>query len=562
MVARNRLIPIRISAPGFMGLNSNKSVDEPGWAIQATNCIIDDNGRLASRKGWNKETISAISGTPAIEQLHEYLNASGASTIINAAASKLYSGTTTHTEITGTLTITDDNWKFANIAGNMVGFQSGHTPVWWDGTGNAETLQAQLGDWAASTPYVVGDLVKATGGASATLYFHCTSAGTSAGTEPIWDTDPGDTTTDNSVTWTTRTFPTGSTVLAAFGRIWTTDSTRTVLQYSDLLIPQNFHGGSAGSIDLKSVWVYGMDQIEAIEEFNGFLLIFGKKNIVVYRDPSDPTNMSIQDTVDGTGCAARDSVQNIGTDILFLSDTGIRSFRKTIQEKSMPLNDISKNVRGPLLAHLAADTANLVRSVYHERDGFYILSFPTVGVDYVFDIRQQLQDGSFRVTTWDSIAPTSWVSTRAGKLYMGQAGVVGQYLNYLDNTATYDLVYYSPWMDFSSPDSSGNFLKFPKKMGARVTGGNGYVLTMSIGYDYKSEYKTTQVTIASIDTPAEYNIAEYSIAEYSGGSNDLELTAFMKGSGTTLQLGLSTTINGNSISFQNIELYAIKGRTN
>jgi len=557
MAAKGQLHTLNLTSPGFLGINSNKSIEETGWATSATNCVIDDNGRLASRKGWNKETSVAITSTPAIEQMHEYLGTGGASIIINAAASKLYSGTTTHTEITGSLTITDDNWKFANINGNMVGFQTGHAPMWWDGTGNGETLQAQISDWATGITHALGDLVKATSSANPTLYFQCTTAGdTHATTEPTWDTTPGNTNSDNTATWTTRTFPVGSTVLSAFGRIWTTDSSRTVLHYSDLLIPQNFHGGSAGSIDLKSVWVYGMDQIEAIEEFNGFLLIFGKKNIVVYTGPSDPSTMSIQDTVDGTGCAARDSIQNVGTDVIFLSDTGVRSFRKTIQEKSLPLNDISKNVRGVILGHLAADTANLVRSVYHERDGFYILTFPTVGVDYVFDIRQPLEDGAFRVTQWDGITPNSWVSTRAGDLLIGQAGVVGKYTGYLDNTSTYDMVFYSPWMKLG-----GDFLKFPKKFAVRATGGNAYTLNMQIAYDYNTTYKTTEVAINSIAIPAEWAVAEWGIAEWSGGSNEVNTQGYMRGSGNIVQLGLLTTINGTSISYQDIKLYTTKGRT-
>ena len=137
MVARNKLLPIIIPSPGFRGLNANNSIEDIGWASKATNFVIDDAGKLAARKGWNQETTTPISGTPDIEQLHEYLDDNGTSTIISAAASKLYSGTVTQTEITGSLTITDDNWKFANIGGNMVGFQEGHAPIWWDGTGNA-----------------------------------------------------------------------------------------------------------------------------------------------------------------------------------------------------------------------------------------------------------------------------------------------------------------------------------------------------------------------------------------------------------------------------------------
>lgn len=64
------------------------------------------------------------------------------------------------------------------------------------------------GSWEASTPYSEGDVVLRTTGAGSEnnigLYFECTSAGSSDSGEPTWDTDVGDTTTDNTVTWTTR----------------------------------------------------------------------------------------------------------------------------------------------------------------------------------------------------------------------------------------------------------------------------------------------------------------------------------------------------------------------
>ena len=44
-----------ISAPGFMGLNTQDSgvTLESGYATVANNCIIDKYGRLGARKGWD-----------------------------------------------------------------------------------------------------------------------------------------------------------------------------------------------------------------------------------------------------------------------------------------------------------------------------------------------------------------------------------------------------------------------------------------------------------------------------------------------------------------------------
>ena len=56
--------------------------------------------------------------------------------------------------------------------------------------------------WAASTAFSVGDIRKAITGQSSGLWFRCTTAGTSASSEPSWPTDIGSTITDNTVVWT------------------------------------------------------------------------------------------------------------------------------------------------------------------------------------------------------------------------------------------------------------------------------------------------------------------------------------------------------------------------
>lgn len=69
------------------------------------------------------------------------------------------------------------------------------------------TTASGVSAWQASTAYVVGDRVLRTTGLGTELnggvYFYCSTAGTSGGTEPTWDVAAaGNTTTDNTVTWT------------------------------------------------------------------------------------------------------------------------------------------------------------------------------------------------------------------------------------------------------------------------------------------------------------------------------------------------------------------------
>ncbi|WP_291809762.1 phage minor tail protein L [Limnobacter sp.] len=56
--------------------------------------------------------------------------------------------------------------------------------------------------WAASTEFAVGDIRRATTDQASGLFFRCTTAGTSASSEPSWPTDLGSTITDNTCVWT------------------------------------------------------------------------------------------------------------------------------------------------------------------------------------------------------------------------------------------------------------------------------------------------------------------------------------------------------------------------
>ena len=56
--------------------------------------------------------------------------------------------------------------------------------------------------WAASTSFSVGDIRRATTQQASGLFFRCTTAGTSASSEPSWPTDIGSTVTDNTCVWT------------------------------------------------------------------------------------------------------------------------------------------------------------------------------------------------------------------------------------------------------------------------------------------------------------------------------------------------------------------------
>jgi hypothetical protein len=82
--------------------------------------------------------------------------------------------------------------------------------------------------------------------------------------------------------------------------------------------------------------------------------------------------MVLADIITNIGCIARDTVQSTGTDLIFLSDTGVRSLGRVIQEKSNPIGDVSKNVRDEMMFTVNTQTNN-IKSVYSPEHSFYLV---------------------------------------------------------------------------------------------------------------------------------------------------------------------------------------------
>jgi hypothetical protein len=461
----------------------------------------------------------------------------GSNTIISAGNNKLFTGRTTLTQRlvrnadnsgNATYTITANNWQMVAMPyGDVNDFQP-----------HAYLAQA-------AHPMLVWHELPVSGGDA-----HDHDSGT-FGFQRLADTGtlPANHTVD--------TFKPNA-AFSGFGRIWVGNivgDTQTVY-FSDLLRGSDFTTGSAGFLNLQEVFPNG-DNIVAISGHNGFLVIFGRNNIAIYANPIDTSSLVLQDVIYNVGCIARDSVQNIGTDILFLSDAGVRSLARVIQEKSLPMNDISKNVRDDLMANVASEAdLGKIKSIYHERDAIYLLSLPTTRFVYCFDTRSRLQDGSARVTIWDSLQPSSFCITQAKELLIGKTSYIGKYFGHSDNGVSYRLQYFTNYFDFDAATK----LKILKKIGWVLIGGTNQPVAVKWGFDYTEGY---QASTYVLDTAVvyEYGVGEYNIAEYSSGIVLDRFSVNAGGQGTIMQLGLEADINGNPLSIQKIDVAVKAGKT-
>ena len=517
------------AALGFLGLNTQESgvTLESGYASKATNCIIDKYGRLGSRRGWTPVTTNrdGLGATTYLESLFEFIDVDLTATILSCGGGSMYTGSTTLTaspvkqadQTTNlTITFTGNRWQFSQLAegagfGNsMYGFaaQGGNPLLVYRKKNHTDTyIWQRIGDYGHKPASV--------------------------------------TTFDPDCTHT------------AFGRHWVAGVTgaKTTVYYSKLLDGAEFTGVGSGLIDIESV-VGSSDQIVGISSHNNYLIIFCRNNIIIYQSPDDPTNLSLADVVTGVGCIARDTIQQTGTDLIFLSNSGLRSFNRVVQDKSMPMRDLSMNIRDDLVANIAGEVLTEIKSVYFERDAFYLLVLPSLKQSFYFDLRQTLDNGAARVTSWVGFIPKALCKTRDRNLYLGMAGGIGRYFGYTDNGSSYRLEYFTSNIDAGEPFN----LKFLKKASMVIIASGSQDVIFKYGFDYQTVYSSRTYTKDFTGGDAEYNISEYNIGEFTSGTAINDISMHLGGSGKILQFGVEVPIEGAPVSLQQLTIYLKTGK--
>ena len=508
-----QLQSINLVAPAFKGINTEDSpiAQDPSFAEIADNAVIDKRGRIAARKGYEVITTNkTVLGTASIRAIREFRDNAGNSKIFSVGNNKIISGTTTLADETpGSYTITADNWKMVDFNDSIYFFQRTYEPlVYSNSSGAVEKMSAVTGASGAS------DIPKA------------------------------------------------NEVLAAYGRLWCADvsGNKSTVYWSDLLIGQNWTGGTSGSIDISKVWPDGYDEIVALAAHNGLLIIFGQHSIVVYQGAEAPATMTLADTVAGVGCVDRDTVQHTGTDVLFLSHTGLRSFGRTIQEKSMPISTLSRTITKDIIG-LIQDETNFFRSIYSPEENFYLITFVGQNTTFCFDVRGTLEDGSYRVTRWPGSEFTAYERLSDGTLYVGTSDGIGQYKDYSDNGSSYRFKYFSPSLTFGDITK----LKILKKIRPTLVGANSATVFMKFAYDFGTAFSTVEFTVGN-QNPAFFNVNEFGtnsspLSEFTGGELTNQRSLNAVGSGTTVVVGLESDINGFALSLQEINLLALVGKT-
>lgn len=558
-----QLLSASLTAPGFKGLNTEDPYTlDPEFAVKAENCVIDQRGRLVSRKGWRARSLNQVPLT----------------------------GVTRFEDIKGVSKL-----------------------ISWNNDGVTTQFYRSV-DLVAITPYSSDPeyVVPAADWVGVTLNDHLYLY--SKGNEPlVFSTDVSHAPADdpnvpNGFTFATfsdhlnshntvnTAIPKAGIALSAYGRVWVADTNEnsTVLYFSSLLDGADFGDGvvedadltgrvatnvsTAGLFNISALFTDGTDRITGLGAINGYLAIFCEDSIVLLGD-NDPDNnaltlnpatMKIVEVIKGVGCIATKSIQNIGNDILFLSKSGVQSLGRTIQEKSQPLISVSQNVKNDLTTDLTLENElSKVTSVYSEADTAYILQLPKANRAYVFDTRSYLDTGALRVTRWKDLGTTQFIvvpeSAESPNTQLLRTTVIGlvEYTGHDDLGVPVPVAYHSPYLDYGLPNTS----KLIKKLGTTFTGGNNQELLVTASADF-SDVDVYPSTVFSIDlgdvslfnTDAAFFDPDGTGARFGIGSGSSRQLVSYGGTAELIQLRCSAEVSQGPLAIQRFDVYFKEGK--
>lgn len=525
-----QLIPIPFKGIAFNGLTTENegAILPPVWATELDNAVFDSAGRPAARKGWASSTTSPGS-TTNIQRIFEYYKADGTSEVIFSTDGDIYDDVTSSpASIDGSLTITDGNIKFVNFNDKVVAFGIGSSGI---------PAVRTTGDFA-------------------------------------------------NITVNSGTAPTGGIGTSAFGRLWAVDTDGKTLRYSALLDETRWDStDGGGSIDFSKVWPSGQDDIVAVEELDGDLVVFGSNNTVIMTDGAEatlgvePTDLYVSSTIPGLGAISQFAIARAVGDLWVLTPTGVVGLKRELIQRSTPITNISQHVQSQVIEWIGQET-NLddITLMYSPKEAFVLLIFPTTNKVVCFDTRQPIdQSGIYRISTWSLGLQTAAYIRSGRKIYGALSASDEEIFTYTgsdDDGSSFIFSYLSPWLDLG-PELNA-YLKFVKRMTSFSVIEQDVNVTHTVEYDFGAKQFTVSKAAAGgrtiewgqfewganglYDKDDSNATAGTDVAEWAGGASLRTIDVPGQSGGQYIQVGVSLDTSAGDFSLQQINLYAKAGR--
>jgi hypothetical protein len=200
----------------------------------------------------------------------------------------------------------------------------------------------------------------------------------------------------------------------------------SLLHFSEIEDPLDINNvTNAGFINL-STNAEGSERLTAIANYQSNLAIFSERTVQIWFVDVDPSlNQQLQ-VLNNTGAIAPHSIQEIGdSDVLYLSESGIRSLRARYASNAAFSTDIGNPIDDIMLAEISTNRLNAraAKAVLEPRDGRYMMA---IGLKvYVFSFfpaskvsAWSVYELPFTIGSWAIIGRRLYCRSEEGGLYL------------------------------------------------------------------------------------------------------------------------------------------------
>jgi len=203
------------------------------------------------------------------------------------------------------------------------------------------------GVWVASTAYSSGDYRRPINPNG--FRYECTTAGTTAGVEPVWPTTIGTTVADGSAVWTCRSFsitdvncPHSKQVTKRKQKIYAANEGD--VSYCATGDPRDWTTASDAGFLPSSISATGSAEVTALGDFSESLVVFYADSSQVWSVSADPAENALTNVVENVGTLYHNAHMPLAGDLFFLAPNGVRSISLAIITNNLQDEDVGNAI--------------------------------------------------------------------------------------------------------------------------------------------------------------------------------------------------------------------------
>ena len=206
----------------------------------------------------------------------------------------------------------------------------------------------------------------------------------------------------------------------------------SLLNFSAIAEPTKWGAGTGFGFINMSNESAGSEALVGLGRYQGYVAIFARRNTQIYYVDPDPLQNAQRQVLPNIGTFANKSIVNFGDiDVIFLSDTGVRSLKVRDASNQAGVSDLGTPIDPEIIEYLRTlpdTTKSAACGVMEPIDGRYICQIGTRAYAFSYFPASKISswsryDPGFQITDWVSMDGRLWA--RSGDtiyLYGGDDG--------------------------------------------------------------------------------------------------------------------------------------------